>query len=271
LLKEVAMSDFDDDPVVRDQLQRLGGHYPDEDLAYAAVVQGARRFKRRRAVVGAGGLCAVLLFGFGAGAVFNRDTQQLSPALSSVEDDDQFDDESTSTAVTTTDATTTTSTTMAESTTSSSEPESAEATEVPEVTAPEPTLPASSVAGSHSSSSSSSTSHSSGDGHSTSTSTTYSGTGGSISVKVTDGVIAISGHTTTPGFQMIIDKNEPQRVRVFFVNSRYRTRIDVEVVDGVLIGNTKDDEIDDGPANTFNFPDDQGENNGGDNGSGGRG
>src|SRR5262245_53763935 len=116
------MSEFDDQ-VVRDQLQRLAGHYPDEDVAMAAMLQRVRVAKRRRAVVGAGGLCAVLVLGLSTAAFVNRDTHHLAPVASNEVDDDSTTslDSSTSSSDPTTSAST--STTVEESTSTSSVPE----------------------------------------------------------------------------------------------------------------------------------------------------
>ena len=41
----------DDDSVLREQLQRLAGHFPSDEVAYAALQNRVRAAKRRRAAV----------------------------------------------------------------------------------------------------------------------------------------------------------------------------------------------------------------------------
>lgn len=73
------MSEFDDS-VLRDQLQRLGGHGPDEDGAYVRLQQRVRIAKRRRAAVVVGGLGVTLMLGFAAAAYQSPTSSHLAPA-----------------------------------------------------------------------------------------------------------------------------------------------------------------------------------------------
>ncbi len=77
-----------DDSVLRDQLQRLGGHYLDDDIAYTRLQQRVRIAKRRRVATVMTGLGAICVLGFGAVALsHNGDTHRLSPLASSREPD----------------------------------------------------------------------------------------------------------------------------------------------------------------------------------------
>jgi len=73
------MNDFDDS-VLRDQLQRLGGHGPDEAGAYLALQQRVGVAKRRRAAAVVGGLGVTLMVGFAAAAYQPPSSSRLVPA-----------------------------------------------------------------------------------------------------------------------------------------------------------------------------------------------
>ncbi len=73
------MNEFDDS-VLRDQLQRLGGHGPDEDGAYMRMQQRVRIAKRRRAAAVIGGLGVTLVVGFAAASLRQPTASHLSPA-----------------------------------------------------------------------------------------------------------------------------------------------------------------------------------------------
>jgi hypothetical protein len=73
------MNEFED-PVLRDQLQRLGGHGPDEDSAYLRMQQRVRIAKRRRAAAVLGGLGVTLMLGFAATAYQQPTVSHLAPA-----------------------------------------------------------------------------------------------------------------------------------------------------------------------------------------------
>ena len=73
------MNDFDDS-VLRDQLQRLGGHGPDEAGAYLALQQRVGVAKRRRAAAVVGGLGVTLMIGFAAAAYQPPSSSRLVPA-----------------------------------------------------------------------------------------------------------------------------------------------------------------------------------------------
>ena len=73
------MNEFDDS-VLRDQLQRLGGHGPDEASAYLALQQRVGVAKRRRAAAVVSALGVTLIIGFAAAAYQQPSSSRLVPA-----------------------------------------------------------------------------------------------------------------------------------------------------------------------------------------------
>ena len=246
------MSEFDD-PGFRDQLQRLGGHYADDEIAYATVLQKVRVAKRRRAAAVFGGLGAACLFAVGAFAVTSNDSHRLSPADSGVEQNQAISE---TTGVQRPEPTTTTE---------SSEPAPTEkiettATTTPPTSAVEPISPTPSDTPSSNTSSSNQGSGSKGTGSkgtgtvsssppsssapdftpssSTPVSTTevrtFVSRGGSITVRLQDNQLSLLGTKANAGYQLELDKNEPTRIRVKFVIDSHESSIDVTISDGHL-------------------------------------
>ena len=246
------MSEFDD-PGFRDQLQRLGGHYADDEIAYATVLQKVRVAKRRRAAAVFGGLGAACLFAIGAFAVTSNDSHRLSPADSGVEQNQAISE---TTGVQRPEPTTTTE---------SSEPAPTEtiettATTTPPTSAVEPISPTPSDTPSSNTSSSNQGSGSKGTGSkgtgtasssppsssapdftpssSTPVSTTevrtFVSQGGSITVRLQDNQLSLLGTKANAGYQLELDKNEPSRIRVKFVIDSHESSIDVTISDGRL-------------------------------------
>ena len=245
------MSEFDD-PGFRDQLQRLGGHYADDEIAYATVLQKVRVAKRRRAAAVFGGLGAASLFAVGAFAVTSNDSHRLSPADSGVEQNQAISE---TTGVQRPEPTTT----------ESSEPAPTEtiettATTTPPTSAVEPISPTPSDTPSSNTSSSNQGSGSKGTGSkgtgtasssppsssapdftpssSTPVSTTevrtFVSQGGSITVRLQDNQLSLLGTKANAGYQLELDKNEPSRIRVKFVIDSHESSIDVTISDGRL-------------------------------------
>ena len=75
------MDEFEDSEL-RSQLQRLGGHGPDDEAAYASLQRRVRVARRRRSVAMLGGLGVVVALGIATLAFNNRNGSQLSPANS---------------------------------------------------------------------------------------------------------------------------------------------------------------------------------------------
>lgn len=245
------MSEFDD-PGFRDQLQRLGGHYADDEIAYATVLQKVRVAKRRRAAAVFGGLGAACLFAVGAFAVTSNDSHRLSPADSGVEQNQAISE---TTGVQRPEPTTT----------ESSEPAPTEtiettATTTPPTSAVEPISPTPSDTPSSNTSSSNQGSGSKGTGSkgtgtasssppsssapdftpssSTPVSTTevrtFVSQGGSITVRLQDNQLSLLGTKANAGYKLELDKNEPSRIRVKFVIDSHESSIDVTISDGHL-------------------------------------
>jgi hypothetical protein len=218
------MNEFDDS-VLRDQLQRLGGHGPDEDGAYLRMQQRVRIAKRRRAAAVIGGLGVTLVVGFAAASLRQPAASHLSPATGG--GNDVFVTVST-----------------VENTTDSTEPSSTE----PQVSATEVSSPDATNVPNTTKNSSGNQGHgstNSGHGGSTATNGTTSSTlqppattkpsstlvsipaatadttsatssGGKVVVKLDAGSISIASISAVQGYTYQIDKNEGDRIRVTF-------------------------------------------------------
>lgn len=242
------MSEFDD-PGFRDQLQRLGGHYTDDEVAYATLLQKVRVAKRRRAAAVFGSLGAACLFAIGAFVVTGNDSHRLRPADSSVEEDQVISETTdveppeSSTAVT--ESTEPASTETIATTASTTAPTEATApiSLTPNVSPPSNTSSSDHGSGSKGKGTTSSSSSSSPAPAATPSSSstvsvaevrTFVSDGGSITVRLQDGSLTLLDTTANAGYRLELDKNEPSQIRVKFVNDTHESRIDVTISDGHL-------------------------------------
>ena len=237
------MSDFDD-PVVRDQLQRLAGHHLDDDVAYANLMARVHTAKRHRVVVAVSVACGAALIVVGASLFVNRDTRSITPvANSSVSDPVITDPEPTTAAPTSTDVATSSPTTEASSTAETVPSISViGGTSVVETTPP-PTSPPP-----KSSPSSSATPAAPANP----TAQTFSTKGGTLTIQTRDGAMSIAGHHENPGYTFQIDRNDPDRIRVRFLGDGVYSRITVVLKDGKALAYPTD--VDQSTVNSFDFP-----------------
>ncbi len=237
------MNEFDDS-VLRDQLQRLGGHGPDEDGAYMRMQQRVRIAKRRRAAAVIGGLGVTLVVGFAAASLRQPTASHLSPASGG-------GNEVFVTVSTVSDTTDSTEPSSTESQVSSTE-----------VSSPDATNPANPNQNSGSNQGHGSTN--SGHGGSAATNATTSSTlqppataktdstlasvpptnslsktsmGGTVTASLQKGVISLVSHPGNPGWVFSIDKQDPDRLKVRFELDGNTSHIEFTIAaDGTLQG-----------------------------------
>lgn len=219
------MNEFNDS-VLRDQLQRLGGHGPDEDEAYLRLQQRVRIAKRRRAAAVLGGLGVTLTLGFAAAAYQHPTNSRLAPA-----------DGGKDVFVTVSSVTETTEALPS----ASSEPTEGSV----DTTQPATVASNASNSGNNNSNSTSQAQSSQGKSGSgtvsnntastveppTTTNTVISATpipptsseslvkssaGGTATVKLQGGGLVLVSYAPSPGFTQQVDRNDPDRIRVTF-------------------------------------------------------
>lgn len=203
-----------DDPQIESMLGRLSGAYPDDNVAYSAVRGRVRQVKRRRTFVASTAACAVL-FALGTFAVQGGGrNQQLSPA-------DSFDDGTATIESDTTEVSVTTEASVDDTVETS---DAVTTVPVISLSVPEPSTNGSSnnSSNSGSSSSSSSTSTPLADGEHT-----YLSAGGTVTISVTNGGLALVGTSAADGFEERVDQRqlEQYRVRVEFTDGDITWRI----------------------------------------------
>ena len=260
------MSDFDDDRILRDRLQRLAGSLPDERAAYAALQHQVRVAKRRRAGVASASLVALCVLALVMVNLPGRHHQTVTTATNEV----SVPDVSVREPATTTSAEDTTS----PATTSTSErPANTGSTAAPppSVVAPDAPKPGAQPAASGTNAPGVSGATTSGTGsktgpspsssaptvspvpsvpetdppESTSPSTappvpsadetrTFTAAHGSITVQLHDGVLTLLADHAEDGYEYRLDRSDPDRIRVRFRSDQATSQIDVFITDGHL-------------------------------------
>lgn len=228
------MSEFHD-PELRQQLGRLSGPYPDDNVAFAAWQRRVGQARRRRAVAWTAGAAMSLIFGTVAvAAVQSPGRHTLVPGKSS-ETSSQFtvsvpttqDDESSSTESTAPE--TTAPTTAAVDTTPSSEVEAESSVPETEGTQAAGDQPGTPTKKGHSGSGTSVPPNGS-----QSATQTFSGVGGSITVRQDGDRLAVVAVNPSGGFHANEDKQSGSRVEVTFTSDDHQTQISVKLSDGVM-------------------------------------
>lgn len=276
------MSDYDD-RILRDKLQRLGGHVPDENAAYADLQQSVRTAKRRRVTIASVGFAATCVAVLVVASLGGRNNQTVTTAtdgatVPDITDVTEMADPTTTEAPATTIAATTveSTTTIAPETTMAPVVETA-------VPAAEPATPAAgsgSVRGTRPPASplpaptttSRNTQPEPSEGPPSNppapiTETkTFSAAHGSITVSLVDGHLELRGHRAQDGYAYLLEQNSEDRIRVTFGNDQHSSRIEVTIVDGRLSA-----EVDEDPSGsdgaTSSTIDDHNDFTGGDGGS----
>lgn len=242
------MSDFDD-PRLRQQLGRLSGAFPDENVALVAVQSKARRARRRRAAMLSGGTAVgALVLGVAAFAAQPEAGPVLRPSSTSATGTTDLG----GVLPTTTDLTTTApSTTIAEPTTTV---EAATTTSTPVATVA-PTAPAvpEQPAGSGTAQP---TAPPAGPPPTTPASTpptnpggarTFSGQGGSVTVRRQGEWIVLVSSDPAGGFSAEVVDGTGRRIEVRFSSADgHVTRIRVSLENGVLVPDVRESDGGDG-------------------------
>ncbi|CAB4881843.1 unannotated protein [freshwater metagenome] len=218
------MSEFDDSDL-RGQLQRLAGHGPDDDAAYARLQRRVHVARRRRSTAMLGGLGVIVALGIATIAFNNRSDSQISPANSSAEITEVSAPAQQSTVATTAPTGPDTSAVKNPGTAAPSTVDTPGTTPaVLPATTPSPNQ-----------SPSTTTSASTGPLPAGETRSGVS-LGGTITVRLQNGALTLVGTTANPGHTSQIEKNEATRVRVRFDASNGFSRIEVTIgPDGHMI------------------------------------
>ena len=215
------MNDFEDHEV-RDRLQRVGGHGPDSDEAYARLQRGVRLARRRRSVSILSGLGITVVLAFSAAVYASRSNSHVSPA-----------DGGTDSEVTTGNFELATDDTQPDDTATESTPQTSD-----DKSGSANTLKPGNPPGNGST-----TVPSGGNGPVSGppTATTTAGAaqvdetktsvsqGGSITVSVHGGVLTLFSHTATDGYSYELEDSEDTRIRVRFENSGGHSRIEATI------------------------------------------
>lgn len=249
------MSDFDD-PVVREQLQRLAGHAIDDDVAYANLQVSVRAAKRRRVIVASSvvGCAAVILIG--ASVFVSRDSQSISPVANSSATDPEITNRVIDSKPAGTDEPVVT--TPIEISAPTSATPSSETVPPFEATPKTDTslLPDPATTPPRSSGSTGSTGSSGAPGSTSGPATpvvqTFTSKGGVLTVQLGANGLSVVDHDVNGGYTYKLERNEPDRIRVRFVGDGVSSRIDVVVANGRAIGHVA--EIDDTTMNSYEFP-----------------
>ncbi|CAN0350088.1 unnamed protein product, partial [Phaeothamnion confervicola] len=237
------MNDFDD-PRLRQQLGRLSGAFPDENVALVAVRGKARRARRRRAAILSGGTAVgALVLGVAAFAAQPESAPVLRPSSTSAT--------GTTDLVGLTPTSAPTTTTIAPTTTTVDESTTIPPTTTTEVTvtvAPTaPAVPEQPVG------SGTGTGSGSGSGEHGSTPTTvpttsvpvgprtFSGQGGSITVRRQGDRVVVLSADPAGGFDAVIVDGGGRRVEVRFTSGDgHVTRIRVSLEDARLVPDVRE-------------------------------
>jgi cytoskeletal protein RodZ len=233
------MSEFDD-PDLRQQLARLSGPYPDDNVAFDAWQRRVGQARRRRAVVWTTGAALSLLVGtVGVAALNNPARHTLVPGKSA----DSSADVSISSTTEAKDSSTTESTEP--STTESTVVETTPITEAMDTSVPETEVQATQPAANGSNGGPPKT-------HAPATSTapvatpapsgdsTFPSPGGSITVRRDGDRLTVVATAPAGGFEVTENKRSGNRVEVTFESNDHRFTISVRVVDGVVTPSISD-------------------------------
>lgn len=247
------MSEFHD-PELRQQLGRLSGPYPDDNVAFAAWQRRVGQARRRRTMAWTAGAAMSLIIGTVAfAAVQSPGRHTLVPGKSS-ETSSEFtlsvptteDDESSSTE--SSEPETTAPTTAAIETTPSSEVEAESSLPETEGTEAAGDQPGTSTKKGHSGSGTPVA-----PGGSQAATQTFSGAGGSITVRQDGDRLTVIAVNPNGGFHANADKQSGSRVEVTFKSDNHQTQISVKLSDGAMkpnVAETDDAHQDSAPGDT---------------------
>ncbi len=226
-------------PSLRQQLGRLSGPYPDDNVAYAAWQRRVGQARRRRAVAWTTGAAMSLIIAtVGVAALQSPDRHGVVPGKSS-----ETSDEVSSTIATTEAAETTVASTIAETTAPAAVvvvPETPPSSEVVESSTPE-SDGTQGTQGAASGGQPSSSNKSHGGPPTTPAPTTpqpvtktVTSIGGSITVRQDGDTLTIVASTAAPGFQAHETDHSGHRVGVTFSSRRHSSEITARLSDGTI-------------------------------------
>ena len=228
------MSEFHD-PELRQQLGRLSGPYPDDNVAFAAWQRRVGQARRRRAMAWTAGAAMSLIIGTVAVAAVqspgrntlvpgksSETSAELTVSVPTTEADDSSSIESTEPEITA-------PTVSAIVTTPSSEVEAESSVPETEGTGAVGDQPGSATTKGHSGSG-----PSIAPSGSQSTTQTFSAVGGSITVHLEGDRLTITAITPKGGFQANEDKHSGSRVDVTFKSNDHESQISVKLSNGVM-------------------------------------
>ena len=224
------MSEFHD-PDLRQELGRLSGPYPDDNVAFAAWQRRIGQVRRRRVVAWTSAAALSLVVGtVGVAALQSPGRHSLVPSKA-----DESSTEVTVSIATTEHVATTTESTEPETTESAMlAPETTPSTEAVEPSVPETEAPASDDQ---------QTGGSSSKGHgpsaqppigSQSATRTFPSIGGSITVRQDGDQLTIVSTSPASGFHGEQDEHSGSRVEVTFKSDRHESQIIVKLENGVM-------------------------------------
>jgi hypothetical protein len=234
------MSEFHD-PDLRQQLGRLSGPYPDDNVAFAAVQHRVGQARRRRAVAWTtAAAMSLVIFTVGVAAVQSPRNHSIVPGKSSETSAEvtfsvaTTEDEELSTTEPTA-AKTTDPVVLASDTTASTE---VVETSMPDTESTESAGSSSGASGSRSTPAPSLTTQ------------TFSSVGGSITVRQDGDRLTLVGVTATPGFEAEENRKSGGRVEVTFRSKDHRSNISVKVSDGIMNPNISEEPDNDNDNDT---------------------
>jgi hypothetical protein len=259
------MSEFHD-PELRQQLGRLSGPYPDDNVAFAQWQRRVGHVRRRRAVAWTTGAAMSLVFAtVGAAALQNQTRHALVPSNTVESSVD------TTNRVTTTEVDDSSTTSILAATTTTMPVESTPSTEViVDSSAPEPESTDGGATGGDEQASggtSSGNKHQSGGSPSpapppaptappatavpASTTKNFSSVGGSITVRQDGDRLTITATAVAPGFSVEKGDSKGHEVSVKFTSANHTSQISVKLSDSAMKGHVSErDDPNDGSDHT---------------------
>ena len=253
------MSEFHD-PELRQQLGRLSGPYPDDNVAFAAWQRRVGQVRRRRAVAWTTAAAMSLVVGTVAVAAVqsprnhsivpgksSETSAEVTLSVATTDDDDSSTTESTA-------AKTSTPVVLASDTTASSE---VVETSMPETENTE-------AGGSSNGSGGSRSTPAPGGSLATQT---FNSVGGSITVRQDGDRLTLVGVSAAAGFEADENRKSGGKVEVTFRSRNHRSQISVEVSDGIMDPSISENSDDDNETTTS--ADESDGDHGGNSGSGG--
>jgi hypothetical protein len=229
------MSDFHD-PELRQELGRLSGPYPDNNVAFAQWRRRVGQVRRRRAIAWTSGAAMSLVFATVGAAALQSQRHDTTRPSDSVESSVETTVKRTTTTQTK-ESSTTTSTTLSPTTTAAPVDTTPTTTIAIDTTAPEPesTEAASGGAGPSSSGKSGKTGTTAAPPAPAPQNTqSFSSDGGSITVRQDGDKLTIIAVNPTAGFKVDEGDSSGRKVSVSFKSDKHSSHISVKISEGAM-------------------------------------